>query len=734
MRQISLTLYFLLFILLNVFDFLNILTGDLDFFKKLLSWFLIAFIFYKVSFTTLVYGKRLPLYDALFVLAFCLMTIFKSLRLYVSGYVSGTLSYEFVLFKPLLDFLSSQHPVVLVITPFLLGLLLTVILCFSLLSNHPTNPTGLLASLRLGKTYFSSFLRAFFLLFFSLFFSLIVFNFFMEWFALAVDSIILVFGLLYYVFRYLHDHTNHKVSSYLRDVSNSGNDFYQKLLQQFSNINTVLIGMSFILALHFLVDAGVFLVPYLFGTQNSLYFADLNAGGKEHIPLFNAFNVSDSQFYVDSEQIWTSNTSLFLKILSWISSIILYIHCYLLFLLLLILPFVMYYFALKGQKYYLPKRLLLLFILSLLSFVFFNLFALTENTGSWRFEDYEIIKFDTTPLGFEVVNPHTLIRGIDIYTNPLTASVSNAYILLLFLALYVCMALIFYVRYDLLAPYFLKILHSCVLLFFLVYSVLFFYSFFSVEASNVFASMLSADATRTEQVQAYPLPTKETRLFRDTDTRSREFATNLGGFLGKSVNVTVMHFSPDIEKINGNVSFLTPLEKQRDYIYVSLRNDGSEDLILFVRNVSRLYKPEDSLPLIDSRFLEVNDEYIRENFPGIILLGSESTDFVYYLGKDVFYFYEDGAGNVKMEDGIVLDADRNSGFFLSYRGQDFLYIDSFGSKDSDALQTTQLRYTFLLLTRLWIDYLNLILGFIFYSVSIYAFTAFYLKSYFFKRV
>ena len=81
-KKFLLQIYFFIFIFLIFFDFLNYLLADIDFFKKLLSWSIIGYIFYKASPTKIFIGKRLKIYDILFILGFSLMSIIKSLVLY----------------------------------------------------------------------------------------------------------------------------------------------------------------------------------------------------------------------------------------------------------------------------------------------------------------------------------------------------------------------------------------------------------------------------------------------------------------------------------------------------------------------------------------------------------------------------------------------------------------------------------------------------------------------------
>ena len=56
------------------------------------------------------------------------------------------------------------------------------------------------------------------------------------------------------------------------------------------------IAIAIILTFHTLVDAGVYLIPYTFGTKNMLYLNSLNSLGTSHTPIFN-IETSNSIFF-----------------------------------------------------------------------------------------------------------------------------------------------------------------------------------------------------------------------------------------------------------------------------------------------------------------------------------------------------------------------------------------------------------------------------------------------------
>ncbi len=361
-KKILLQVYFIIFILLNVFDFLGYLQGDFDFFKKLLSWTIIGYIFYKSSFTKIFLGTRDKIIDLILLLAFSLMTITKSIVLYV--HLESTQKSNFLIFEFIIKFFQNIKEITTFEqTLFIIGLIIIIFISFYSLKKYVATKDSLIGSFNL-KGYIKFVGGEYIILIFTLtFFSLIVFNFFMEWFALAVDSVILVIGLIYYIIKYLHKHTKLNTEKYLGTISNTGNNFYQNLINQFSNKKTFLIGTSLILTIHLIVDIGVYLIPYLLGNPNALYASSINT------PLINIFNYQFSQIYLDFT-IANYNPLLILTILvSYMTTILFYF-------LVMLGPFYYFYKFITNNKTHSPD--LVKYIFLTVSILYLSLFLIPD--------------------------------------------------------------------------------------------------------------------------------------------------------------------------------------------------------------------------------------------------------------------------------------------------------------------------------------------------------------------
>lgn len=456
-KKILIQLYFIFFIFLNIIDFLNIIVGDLDFFKKILSWTLIGYIFYKTSLTKIFIGKRIKSYDIGFIIVFCLFTIPKSLLLYTRN-ISQDLTAKYFIFEPVFQILIQLNFEQFLQITFISATLLTLILAIALRSNNNVEEKSFIGSFKFKESYFKYIYEQLILIFILLFFGLIVFNLFMEWFALAVDAIILILGLIYYIFVYIHSHMTSKLSKLLQDISNSGNNFYQSLIKMFSDKKTLFLGISFLLTLHMLVDVGVYLIPYTIGTQNTLYFNSLDYANTDiirtHTPIFslNSKNFNKSVFYQDM----TSASDNPILILS-----LLIIDIISIFSLgfLMIMPFFIFYKNSIQKKVKLKPILVISLLTSMILALFINIFK----NISW-------------PLNIGYILPENQVRGVDIYTQSIIGQniSSTSFGLLASMIILFTSSTILFLLHKKYAHILNKILYMIILIFFVTYITIFF--------------------------------------------------------------------------------------------------------------------------------------------------------------------------------------------------------------------------------------------------------------------
>lgn len=118
-------------------------------------------------------------------------------------------------------------------------------------------------------------------------FFIIIFNLFMEWFAIAVDAPLLMMGLIGYILFFIKYATRRRkklaeeelhVDDFVEKISGFGLDFYDKFVNLFKKRNTILLGLTGILVLHLLTDIANYLLPYLMGVRDALYLERFSYG------------------------------------------------------------------------------------------------------------------------------------------------------------------------------------------------------------------------------------------------------------------------------------------------------------------------------------------------------------------------------------------------------------------------------------------------------------------------
>lgn len=455
-KKTLLQIYFVIFIILNIIDFIGYLQGDFDFFKKLMSWTIIGYIFYKASPTKIFIGTRNKLFDFLLIISFSLMTIIKSLMHYVN--IEQARDTQFLIFNYIIEFFQNiENRTSFEQILFTIGLIATIVISSYLLKKHSSRENSLIGSFNI-KGYFKFIGGEYLILNLSMiFFSLIVFNFFMEWFALAVDSLILVLGLTYYTLKFLHHHTNLKTTK-LATISNTGNQFYLNLIEYFSNKKTFLIGVSFLLTIHLVVDIGVYLVPYTFGNSNALYLQTVNT------PIFNVMDFNNSQFSKDYE---ISNS-----ILTTITIILANISSILFYFLIMLGPFFYFYKFIQKIKTHSPqiiKHLLL--------------------TSSFSYLIIYLLPSFKLPITLGLPNITSMIAGVELKTSQLILEQTPTLVLesITFLVLFILIHILtYYLLKNNHSQFFkYKLMPIISVVFFILYISIFFLSVINIQTQSI---------------------------------------------------------------------------------------------------------------------------------------------------------------------------------------------------------------------------------------------------------
>jgi hypothetical protein len=334
---------FLFLILLNVLDFIEVLPGDIDFIKKLISWLGLGYLLYSISITNLFYGKRYRKLDIMLIIAYFFLII-KNLLAYVL--VSRE---EIDIFSILFDFLYNNIYYI-ELTMFYVGSLLILSLALLFTFKIKVTKPSLFSIFNIHKKSILSIFILNFVIMISFF--IIVFNLMMEWLAIAVDAGLIVVAILFYFFTlFRRHHKRFHPSTYVFKIGNFGEKFYDKFLRLFHSKKKIYLGISGMLVLHLLTDIGIFIIPYVVGFQDILYFGQL---GHDHNVLYKIF-IKD----IDMVKGVLERLSLF-----WI-----YIFNILAMLFLLFSPAYIWYKVFKRKGIKINNILLSLFFIAVICFI-----------------------------------------------------------------------------------------------------------------------------------------------------------------------------------------------------------------------------------------------------------------------------------------------------------------------------------------------------------------------------
>lgn len=262
------------FIVLNLLDFFEIIPSELDYAKKILSWALLGYLLYKVSLTRVLFGRPDLDLDVLLIASYFLLVLKNLISYAAVAYPTASEAMK-PFFKLLIDHHTSYE-----LVSFAAGLTGLVLIAAFVAWRVPflsRSVMGVLHEQGKPKRALGPVLGRFALtLLVLLGFFLYVFNMVMEWLAIAIDATLILFALLFYSLFLVRHRVN--MHQYLQQVSNAGNNFFKSFVDHFRYRESFLLGMCGLLVLHLLTDIGNFLIPYVTGLRDQLYFGLLGTG------------------------------------------------------------------------------------------------------------------------------------------------------------------------------------------------------------------------------------------------------------------------------------------------------------------------------------------------------------------------------------------------------------------------------------------------------------------------
>lgn len=344
-------LIFLIF--LNFMDFFEILPGDIDFLKKIISWTLLGYLLYKIDLVKLFYGRKNKPLDLILLIAYFLL-ITKNMIVFASIAIEET-----TFFTSFYRFLILNGNMIEKITFYLAGILIITVAIY--LSRLAVKKPSLMAVLHeVGKPKSNLKLcERFFITYLVLVgFFIAVFNLMMEWLAIAVDASLLVFTFIFYLLTTFRKHFKKlDPKNLIYKIGNAGEEFYESFIALFHSKSKIFLGISGILVLHLLTDIGNFIVPYLLGFHDIIYFAHLGSGHQSLFKLF-LLDIKDHSPYI-------------------IPVSLIYLFNFLAMLFFLFSPGYIWYKLYKRSGFTISNLALTLFFVSVVIFLLFPLFKIS---------------------------------------------------------------------------------------------------------------------------------------------------------------------------------------------------------------------------------------------------------------------------------------------------------------------------------------------------------------------
>ena len=341
-------------ILLQVLSFLQLLPGDIDYIKNIVSWTAMAYLLYRVSLTRVFFGDRIKELDLAIIFSYFLLIV-KDFIFYASIVIEET--------RFLRDFYQAtiNNSILIETYSFYIGSILIILLSLYIALKFRIKKPSLMGSLGenglpVGWSKIKRFLEVFIIL---IGFFIIVFNLMIEWLTMAVDAPLLVFGIFFYVFIVVGRVHRFKAETFLYKIGKFGEGFYSKFIEMFHSKNKLMLVISGILILHLLTDIGNFIIPYIIGIRDTLYFNQL--GIAEHLSIYTLIKADFTLVTAFADKFS----------LVWI-----YILNVIAILFLLLMPGFIWYAIYKQKGFNIPRFLLALFYASVICLILSPVFGI----------------------------------------------------------------------------------------------------------------------------------------------------------------------------------------------------------------------------------------------------------------------------------------------------------------------------------------------------------------------
>ena len=337
-----------LIILLNVLDAFEIITPELDYIKKIISWAALGYLLFLTRPSSIMIGTKHKHLDAILIFGYIFLII-KNLTSYATTELAATSTF----LRPLYDFLV-KNSATIEIGGIYIGIIILSAVALHLSTKNLKKPSILsMIHKNFGKpNNISEMFSRWGLIFLIIIAFFVVFvNLTMEWLAIAIDAPLVMIGLATYIFFIVRHREKFNPNSFLAKFGDFGSQLYNNIITHIRYKKTIFRAISVMIVLHVITDAFIFLWPYFFGVVDRLYFGFFTTTHPTFLALLGQ----------DLSKVSISNS--FFVVTAYIGNIIA-------FLFFLLFPMYLWYLLYKDRKIKLTKTAIALLYTSIFIFIF----------------------------------------------------------------------------------------------------------------------------------------------------------------------------------------------------------------------------------------------------------------------------------------------------------------------------------------------------------------------------
>ena len=258
--------------------------GDLEWLDHTISFTIFTILFYRLSVSFILFGKRNKRIDALIIISYSLFFL-KDILLYTEELANKLVILNFI--KPAYYFLI-QNKSLIDFFPFFLasiGIIWTAL--YSAYNIEIVRPSMInaIVPVELLNTGIKAKIKKFAIIFVLLLsFYYFVYNLVLEWLEFTFDDPVVFVGIIYFLYKVQRHREMFHKDNFILKIGDFSETLYRRFIALFHYRKTLFIGISGLIVLHILSDLGIYLASYT-TWLNNIYIEYLGEGHTKIITL-----------------------------------------------------------------------------------------------------------------------------------------------------------------------------------------------------------------------------------------------------------------------------------------------------------------------------------------------------------------------------------------------------------------------------------------------------------------